>query len=396
MTGSPSHPERPVDLPFARAGLASFLEPLVRDKRVVVCCGAGGVGKTTTSAALGLAGAMLGRNVLVLTIDPARRLAEAMGIPESARAPSPIPPDRLAAAGVTGQGTLHAWMLNPTVVFEGMVRRLAHDEDRVRLILANRLYQHVSELVAGMQEYTAAEALYTLAEDRRYDLIVLDTPPSRNALEFLEAPRKLAGFLDERVVGMFLPSRGALRAAASSLISTVFTRIFGAGFHEELQEFLGAFSGMFGGMRAHAEAVRTLLTSSEATFLLVTSPEPSALAEARFFHAKIDELGVPFGGYILNRSWAQTRGLKNPDLVQVVGTSGPVASGWSKLSALADDERRRAGRDRSLLADLRGRGTDAIATPHLGGAVEDLSGLVALAGALVGPLEQESRTNPAT
>src|SRR6185436_6424745 len=110
---------------------------------VLVCCGAGGVGKTTTSAALGLAAAMLGRNVLVLTIDPARRLAEAMGIPESARAPSPIPAERLRAAGVLGAGTLHAWMLNPTVVFEGMVRRLAHDEERVRHILQNRLYRHV-------------------------------------------------------------------------------------------------------------------------------------------------------------------------------------------------------------------------------------------------------------
>jgi anion-transporting ArsA/GET3 family ATPase len=277
-----------------------------------------------------------------------------------------------------------------------MVRRLAHDEERVRTILANRLYQHVSELVAGMQEYTAAEALYTLAEEKRYDLIVLDTPPSRNALEFLEAPRKLAGFLDERVVGMFLPARGALRAAASSLISTVFTRIFGAGFHEELQEFLGAFSGMFGGMRAHAEAVRTLLTSADATFLLVTSPEPSALAEARFFHARIEELGVPFAGYILNRSWAQTRGLANPDASLVAGASGVAVSGWSKLASLADDERRRAGRDRALLAELRGRGADAVATPHLGGAVEDLPGLVALADALVGRLDQESRTNHAT
>jgi anion-transporting ArsA/GET3 family ATPase len=364
----------------------SYIDPLVRTKKVIVCCGAGGVGKTTTAAAIGVASAIHGRKVLVLTIDPARRLAEAMGIPEAARTPSPVPRAKLDELGVPVQGELYAWMLSPEVVFESMVRRLATDETRVQEILGNRLYQHLSKIVAGMQEYTAAEALYTLSTEGKYDLVVLDTPPSRNALEFLEAPRKLSMFLDERVIGVFLPKKGAFMRAASDLIERVFSRAFGEGFYKDLQGFLGAFSGMFGGMRAHAEAVRTLLSSDEAAFLLVTSPEPAALAEASFFQTKIKELGLPFAGYVLNRSWAYTRGFLGPETLDLGAEPTEVKRvARKKLSQLADAERWRAQRDRDLLARLRMETESgaAIATPHLGGAVEDLVGLGALARNLV-------------
>lgn len=365
----------------------TFLEPLVRERKVIVCCGAGGVGKTTTSAALGVAAAVKGRRTLVLTIDPARRLAEAMGIPAGARAPSAVPRNLLDQIGVPPGGVLDAWMLSPEVVFESMVRRLAEGEERVQAILNNRLYQHLSKIVAGMQEYTAAEALYTLANDGRYDLVVLDTPPSRNALAFLEAPRKLSLFLDERVVSVFLPKKsGAFMRAASDIVDRVFTKAFGEGFYKDIQEFLSAFSGMFGGMRQHAEAVRALLTSQDATFVLVTSPEPSALAEAGFFKAKIAELGLPFAGYVLNRSWAYTRGFSGPEQVALgPETTDKQREAFRKLGQLADGERWRARRDRDLLSRLRMDSPDnaAIATPHLGGAVEDLAGLAELARNLV-------------
>lgn len=382
----------------------TFLEPLIRDKRVIVCCGAGGVGKTTTAAAIGVASAVAGRKALVLTIDPARRLAEAMGIPESSRAPSPVPRVKLATIGAPVSGALDAWMLSPEVVFETMVRRLAGDEARVQAILANRLYQHLSRIVAGMQEYTAAEALYTLSTEGKYDLVVLDTPPSRNALAFLEAPRRLSMFLDERVVGVFLPKdaagqrKGAIVRAASDLVERVFTKAFGEGFYKDLSDFLGAFSGMFGGMRAHAEAVRELLSSDRAAFVLVTSPEPAALAEAGFFQDKLTELGLPFAGYVLNRSWAYTRGFVGPEEIALdPGAAEHERVALKKLSQLADGERWRAQRDRDLLARLRmeaargaspqshpdGFGGAAIATPHLGGAVEDLAGLAELARNLV-------------
>ncbi len=364
----------------------TFLQPLIRNKRVIVCCGAGGVGKTTTAAAIGMASAIQGRRALVLTIDPARRLAEAMSIPEASRAPSPVPREKLEAAGVPITGELHAWMLSPEVVFETMVRRLGGDPERVETILQNRLYQHLSRIVAGMQEYTAAEALYTLSTEGHYDLVVLDTPPSRNALAFLEAPRKLSLFLDERVIGVFLPKKGAISRAASDLVERVFTRAFGEGFFQDLQDFLGAFSGMFGGMRAHAEAVRELLTSDASAFVLVTSPEPAALAEASFFQKKIGELGLPFAGYVLNRSWAYTRGLVAPEEIPLPEGAGEAERGaLRKLGQLADAERWRAQRDRDLLARLRMETSSgaAIATPHLGGAVEDLAGLTELARNLV-------------
>lgn len=387
MSSSRPPASRPPDVaPALPDEAATFIEPLVRHKRVIVCCGAGGVGKTTTAAALGVASAVLGRRVLVLTIDPARRLAEAMGLPEAARAPSAVSRERLTEMGIPLKGELHAWMLSPEVVFESMVRRLAEDEERVKQILKNRLYQHLSRIVAGMQEYTAAEALYTLASDGRYDLVVLDTPPSRNALAFLEAPRKLSMFLDERIIGVFLPKKGAFMRAASDLIERVFTRAFGEGFFEELQGFLGAFSGMFGGMREHAESVRTLLSSDEASFLLVTSPEPSALAEASFFQEKIRSLGLPFAGYVLNRSWAYTRGFAAPESIELSPEAADAERvALKKLLQLADQERWRAQRDRDLLARLKMETAAgaAIATPHLGGAVEDLAGLARLARNLV-------------
>lgn len=381
---SPS--SRPPDVKPSLKREGSFIEPLVREKRVIVCCGAGGVGKTTTAAALGVASAVVGRKALVLTIDPARRLAEAMGLPEAARVPTSVSRANLSSLGVPAKGELDAWMLSPEVVFESMIRRLAKDEERVQEILQNRLYQHLSRIVAGMQEYTAAEALYTLATDGKYDLVVLDTPPSRNALEFLEAPRKLSMFLDERIIGVFLPKEGTFMRAASDLIERVFTRAFGEGFYKDLQSFLGAFSGMFGGMRAHAEAVRKLLSSDEAAFVLVTSPEPAALAEAGFFQEKIKSLGLPFAGYVLNRSWAYTRGFASPEMIALPPDAPEHERvALKKLAQLAEAERWRAQRDRDLLARLRME-TDsgsAIATPHLGGAVEDLKGLAELARNLV-------------
>ncbi|MBL9037708.1 MAG: AAA family ATPase, partial [Archangium sp.] len=196
--------ETPV--PTIRRVATEALNTVITSKRVIVCCGAGGVGKTTTSAALALAAARSGRRVLVLTIDPAKRLAQALGLKDHMRTPTPIPKEKLDEAGVT-TGTLHAWMLNPDVVFEALVRRLATSPAQAKRILDSRLFRHLSELVAGMQEYTAAEALYELSQSGAYDLIVLDTPPARNALDFLEAPGKLAKFLDEKILNLFLPGK---------------------------------------------------------------------------------------------------------------------------------------------------------------------------------------------
>ncbi len=355
----------------------TFLDRLVREKRVIVCCGAGGVGKTTTSAALGLAGGLAGRRSLVLTIDPARRLAEAMGIPAGSREPVTI--DRARAPELVAD--VDAWMLSPAVVFEDLVRKLAPDEERARVILSSRLYNHLTEVVAGMQEYTAAEALYALSSSGKYDFIVLDTPPSRNALAFLEAPRKLSMFLDERVLGLFLPGaekRSFIYAGAASVVKNVFVRILGETFWAELQEFLQRFSGMFDPMRSHAGSVRELLRSEATGFVLVTSPEPAALREAAYFEARLGDLELPFEGSVLNRSWAYTRGLQHPQRATELAIE---AAAVDKMRPLAALELARADRDRKLLSILRDRqkGRPAIATPYVAGNLEDLASLTALA-----------------
>jgi anion-transporting ArsA/GET3 family ATPase len=319
------------------------LRALLLNKRVIVCCGAGGVGKTTTAAAMGLAAAKEGRRVLVLTIDPAKRLAQAMGLSANSTVPITVSKELLAPFGA--KGTLDAWMLNPAAVFETLVKKLARSPAQAEAILKSRLYQHLSELISGMQEYTAAEALHGFCTTGRYDLVVLDTPPARNALDFLEAPGKLARFLDERILNLFLPStKTGFFKKATELIGTVFSKVFGNEFFSELQQFLSAFNGMFGPMRLHAEEVRSLLMSNDAAFVLVTSPEAAALADAQYFKLRMQALRLPFAGYVLNRSWAQV-GLGD----RVSGVSDELLQ---KLRGLEELEASRRHRDSALLVQL--------------------------------------------
>ena len=366
------------------------LEKVLSESRVVVCCGAGGVGKTTTSAALALAAARAGRRVLVLTIDPAKRLAQAMGIPENAAEPTALSPEMQQAAGIT-TGRLDAWMLNPRVVFDSIVHRLAPSKEATERILRNRIYKALCDQVAGMQEYTAAEALYEFSTSGRYDLIVLDTPPSRNALDFLEAPRKISRFLDEKVVSLFMPSepsRFSIMRRAGALIGNVFEKVFGDQFFRDLQDFIGAFSGMFVVMRRHSEEVRALLSSDKSTFLLVTSPEQAALEEARYFRGKLEELALPIGGFVLNRTWVRAEGMAHPSAHRP-GPDAPAAlkDAWATLEAFAEQEVALGQRDAALLAELQGQlkvGQGfALAAPHMGEAVSDVPGLSRLAQALV-------------
>lgn len=367
------------------------LREVVNDKQVIVCCGAGGVGKTTTSAALALSAARLGRQALVLTIDPARRLAQALGIPPTGKEPVGIDPERLRSQGVDvpDAGALHAWMLDPKVVLEGVVDRFAPNEEDAEKIRKSRLYQALGEVITGLQEYTAAEALYAFEQEGRYDLIILDTPPSRNALDFLDAPRRLARFLDERTLAIFAPDPnkkpGAVMRAASSLVTTALSRTFGASFAEELQSFLGAFGKLFDKMRLHAEGVRTLLRSDRAAFIVVASPDEAALSEAVYFKGRIKDLGLNTEGFVLNRSYASDQPVEHPlDLRGRLGTDASVslAAGLTKMKPLAEIEQTRIQEDRELLAQLvqegRETGQGALALPFLDEVVEDIPALKVL------------------
>jgi anion-transporting ArsA/GET3 family ATPase len=357
------------------------ISELIRNRRIIVCCGAGGVGKTTTAAAMSIAAARAGRRVLVLTIDPSRRLAETLGVSRNPRDPVRVPDDRQRAAGIVAPGQLDAWMLDPKLVADSAVRRLTRTAEDADRIINNRIYQQVSTMVAGMHEYTAMEALHRLVHEGKYDLVVLDTPPSRHALDFLEAPRRLSGLVDSRAISAFLPSADSLVGrAASKVIHRILGAVFGEDFALEFVTFLATFTGIFRSLNVDVNEMRNFLSGPDVAFLLVSSPAPETLTEAYFFQDKTKELALPFRGYVLNRSRATEAGRPMPP-AELPGDA-VLASALSKFRAVATQEQHAVQRDRALLDELRqraGRDATAIALPEFPQGADDIGTLVAVA-----------------
>ncbi len=270
------------------------------DKHIIVCTGAGGVGKTTTAAALGLRAAELGRNVCVLTIDPARRLAQAMGLSELDNTPRPV-------AGISN-GSLSAMMLDMKRTFDEVVESHS-DPERAQAILSNPFYQALSSSFAGTQEYMAMEKLGQLrADESHWDLIIVDTPPSRNALDFLDAPARLGSFLDGRFIRILTaPARGAghgigrIAALGFGIFTNVLSKLLGAQVLADVGNFVAAIDTTFGGFRERADATYALLKDSGTEFIVVATPERDALREAAYFVERLNQDGMPLGGLILNR-----------------------------------------------------------------------------------------------
>ncbi|WP_212825694.1 ArsA family ATPase [Polymorphospora rubra] len=272
--------------------------------RIVVCCGSGGVGKTTTAAALALRAAERhGRRTVVLTIDPARRLAQSLGLSELDNTPRQVKGIDAEASG----GELHAMMLDMKRTFDEVV--LAHtDPAKAAEIFANPFYQAMSSTFAGTQEYMAMEKLGQLHARGEWDLIVVDTPPSRSALDFLDAPARLSRFLDGRMLRMLLaPARTGGRSmfslvtASFGMFSRVVQKILGAQLLTDLSGFVAAFDSMFGGFRQRAEQTYRILQARETAFLLVAAPEPDAVREAAYFAGRLGEERMPLAGLVLNR-----------------------------------------------------------------------------------------------
>ncbi|HWH95064.1 MAG TPA: ArsA-related P-loop ATPase, partial [Baekduia sp.] len=257
-------------------------------KRVVVCAGSGGVGKTTTSAAIAMGLAARGARVCVVTIDPARRLADALGIEQLGSEPRRVDDERFAGHGIVigDAGELWAMMLDPKRTFDELIARLAPDDKARDDILENRIYRELSSAVAGSQEFTAVAKLYDLNRSGEFDVIVLDTPPSRNALDFLDAPDRLTGFLEGRALRLFLaPSGLAARVVGrgTGMVFGVLRRVTGVDLMNDLSVFFGALSGVLDGFRERAAGVKALLADDATTFLIVTSPEREPVEEAIFF-----------------------------------------------------------------------------------------------------------------
>ncbi len=351
---------------------------------VCVCAGPGGVGKTTTAAAIGLGLAQRGKRVVVVTIDPAKRLADALGVAGLHNEPHRVDPEALAGYGVQPPGELWATMLDAKVTFDTLIARLAPDEQAREEALSNRIYQEVSSTLAGTQEFTAVAKLYELHREGRFDVIVLDTPPARNALDFLDAPERMTSFLEGRAMKMFLaPSGLAARVVGrgTGLVLSMFSRFTGVDLLADLSAFFGSLAGMVEGFRERASAIEELLHEQGTAFVLVASPEHEQVREAEFFARQLREAGLRRGALVVNM--VHRDGLEGHTVEEVTALladelgerlAARVAGNLADFDVLA---RRDAESVRRLAAALDEH--EPIVVAHLDRDVSDLAGLARVA-----------------
>jgi anion-transporting ArsA/GET3 family ATPase len=355
---------------------------ILEGKGICICAGSGGVGKTTTSAAIAAGMAARGLKVCVLTIDPAKRLADSLGLKELGNEARRVDPELFAAKGVEMKGELWAMMLDAKATFDELVARQAPDEESRDRVLGNRIYQQISNALAGSQEYMAMEKLFELHTEGRFDLLVLDTPPTRNALDFLDAPKRLTQFIEGRSLGVFMRPTGlAARVAGrgASVALSVFKRIVGFDLIADLAEFFNAFSGMVDGFQARAKRVNSLLADPRTCFLVICGPQGEPVDEAVYFHRKLVEAKLPFGGVIVNKVHYPAERLRgdggdlDKSLIEKLGDEDlakRIAANFADYQALAERDARNIER---LQTELRTKGV--IRVPYLDEDVHDLAGL---------------------
>ena len=382
------------------------LVELARDQRVVACVGAGGVGKTTLAAAIALGAARRGERALVLTVDPARRLADALGVGELGNDPRPLPPDTLQALGLPEGVRCDALMLDVKQTFDGLVERFAPDAAARARILDNPIYRHVSDALAGSAEYTAMEKLYEMHARGDYDVLVLDTPPSAHALDLLEAPARLLGLLDSAFLQHLLhPAMQAGRFGMRLFqrgLHTVFQtleRITGLGFLEDLSEFALAFESMSEGFRDRAHAVQDLLLGPDTAFVLACGPHAESVTHARALLGRLDDAGAHVAGFVANRlrMWPDGEiGPATPErraaLVAALERGGldraAASAACDAAFAIRDGYAAAVERDAAqtgeLLAEGPRRGGFSVRVPEMREDIHDLEGLVRVERVLFG------------
>src|SRR4051812_11321880 len=348
------------------------VDSLLEGKRIVICAGSGGVGKTTTAAALAMGMAERGLRVAVVTIDPARRLATSLGLEELGNEPHLVELEL--------EGELWAMMLDAKRTFDELIEQLAPDARTRDEVFANRIYQQLSSAVAGSQEFTAIAKLYELDQDGRFDLLVLDTPPSRNALDFLDAPQRLKGFFGGRAVRMFLRPAGLsgrVLGRGTGMVFSLLQRVTGVDLLQDLSVFFRTLGGMIDGFVERADRVGALLEDPGTTFLIVSSPRHDPSEEAAHFHRKLSEAAMPFGGLVVNRvhEAEAVDGDLGPELAAELGEelAERVGASARELAALA-------ARDAAGVEELVRRLGDppAIVVPELEDDVHDVEGLARL------------------
>ncbi len=347
--------------------MSGTVETLVREQAVLVCCGSGGVGKTTTAAALGVAAALAGRSACVITVDPARRLADALGdqgvVDEPTEVDGPWP------------GELHAVMLDAKTTFDALIQRYASDADQAQRILHNRVYVNLASVLSGTQEYMATEKLFELYDSGSYDLVVVDTPPTRHALDFLDAPKRLEGFLSNRIFRAVVAPKGSyLRVAhvASQALVRAIAKATGADIVDDTVAFFQAFQGMEEGFRERAARVEQLLGEDKTGFVLIAAPRVDAIGDAAYFAQALKDRSLNVDALIVNRVL--------PDFGPPVANASADEGAWGDLvTNLADLATLRRGEQESF-AGLAEAVTPApvVHVPYLEHDVHDLEGLLQL------------------
>ena len=358
------------------------LATVVTGRAIAVCCGPGGVGKTTVSASLALEAARRGRRACVVTVDPARRLADALGVESLPNTPTAVSGD--------WPGSLHAVMLDSKTTFDELVDRYARTADQAGAIKTNRLYQNLTGALSGTQEYMAMEKLFELTGSGDFDLVVVDTPPTRNALDLLDAPRRLTQFLENRLFrALMTPTRLSLRAinlATQALLKTI-SRVAGAEIVQDAIAFFQAFQGMEVGFDERASAMRAMLADPATAYIVVTSPRADTIEEARFFAERLRERGIMPSGLVVNRVHPR---FGSPDVDSLLGAALADSPAGSALAVIVDnlvELDRIADEEEGAFAGLASQTAPApvACVPLLGSDVHDVDGLSLVADALFSP-----------
>ncbi len=341
---------------------ALSLEPLLASRRVILVVGSGGVGKTTTTAALGLAAAARGKRVLCLTIDPARRLANSLGLKAMTTEAQTVDAQRFSEAGLQVEGSLTVMMLDTKSTFDELVHRYASSPQARDRILHNRLYQYVSTSLAGTHEYMAMEKLHAVKADNVFDLILLDTPPTANALDFLDAPQRLVDALDSAAMRWFIEAfqeSGKLSfnilAKSAAVVLKGIGKLTGGDFLEQVAQFVTELNDLFGGFKERAQEVARTLRAPDVAYVLVTSPSPMAIQEVLFFSERLEEQGMPRDAFVVNRLHVAPPRRTSPEAARQAIQALRLSlddDAPERLSSALDDERRQAQLDNSRLLRL--------------------------------------------
>ncbi len=370
------------------------LENLIEKKRLIICCGSGGVGKTTTAAALALKASLMGKTVVVLTIDPARRLANSLGLKNLGNEEKEIPFAEFEKAQLHPQGRMFALMMDTKRTFDKIIEKYAPSEESKQSIFNNTLYQHLSGMIAGSQEYMAMEKVYELYQKEKFDLLILDTPPTQHALDFLDAPQKMSQAVSDSILKWFLkPSLFLGRTSLKFIEKTTrtifktFDHVMGFEFMQDLSAMLISTAGLLEGFKDRAKEVNELLHNPKSAFLLVTAPQGMVVPEAIFFHEKIKEYKLPFAGFIVNRVYPplplKSKGeeikkkLRKADLTsKEVDTLSDILE---KYQCLVDQDREHL----DLLEERLKKKESITLIPYLDTDVHDLAGLAKIGAYLI-------------